>query len=93
MIKRVRYKFRLYIAGDGPHSMQAIANLNALCREHLPQRHTIEIVDVFRDPQRALADGVLLTPLLLKLRPAPVREIVGSLEDSRSFLLALGLPN
>lgn len=86
------FKFRLYVAGDGPHSTQAIANLDALCREHLPERHEIEVVDVLREPQRALADRVMLTPLLLKLSPAPIRRIVGSLSQRASVLQTLGLP-
>jgi circadian clock protein KaiB len=87
-----QFKFRLYVAGDGPNSLQAIANLNALCREHLPERHEIEIVDVLREQQRALADGVMLTPLLVKLSPAPIRKIIGTLSRREPVLQALGLP-
>jgi circadian clock protein KaiB len=86
------FKFRLYVAGDGPNSNQAIANLNALCREHLPERHEIEIVDVFREPQRALADGVVLTPMLVKILPAPIRKIIGCLSQPKPLLRALDLP-
>ncbi len=88
----VSFKFRLYVAGDGPHSTQAIANLRAVCTEHLPERHEIEIVDVLREPGRALADGVMLTPLLVKLSPAPIRKIIGSLSQRASVLQTLGLP-
>jgi circadian clock protein KaiB len=86
------FKFRLYIAGDAPHSAQAIANLTALCLEHLDQRHAIEIVDVLCEPLRALTDGVMLTPLLVKLSPAPIRKITGSLSQRTMVLQALGLP-
>ncbi len=86
------FKFRLYVAGDSPNSAKAIANLRALCRELLDVRHEIEVVDVLREPKRALEDGVLLTPLLVKLSPSPVRKIVGSLNQRESVLEALGLP-
>ena len=46
MKKAVHFTFRLYVAGDAPNSTQAIANLRALCSEHLPERYEIEIVDV-----------------------------------------------
>jgi circadian clock protein KaiB len=85
------FKFRLYVAGDAPNSVRAIANLYALCREHLPDRHEIEVVDVLRDSRRALADGVLLTPMLVKLLPAPQREIVGTLSHTQVVLHSLGL--
>jgi circadian clock protein KaiB len=86
------FKFRLYIAGDGPYSAQAIHNLDAICREHLPGQHEIELVDVLLNQARALADGVMLTPLLVKLSPQPVRRIVGTLENIPAFLLSMGLP-
>jgi circadian clock protein KaiB len=87
------FKFRLYIAGDAPNSVQAVANLNALCRKHLPERHIIEIVDVILEPKRALADGILLTPTLVKFLPLPVRKIVGNLGQTQTVLDALGLVN
>jgi circadian clock protein KaiB len=92
MNNRTQYKFRLYISGLSPNSVQAVANLNALCREHLAGRHEIEIVDVLKDPKRALSDSVLLTPTLVKLSPAPVRKIVGTLSQTQTVLQALGLP-
>jgi circadian clock protein KaiB len=92
MSKPAHFKFRLYVAGDGPNSSQAISNLNAICREHLPERHEIEIIDVFRESHRALADGVVLTPMLVKVWPAPIRKIIGCLSQPRPLLLALDLP-
>jgi circadian clock protein KaiB len=86
------FKFRLYVTGDGPNSVQAIGNLQALCGRHLPGCHEIEIVDVLRDPKRGLADGVMLTPLLLKLSPEPVRKILGTLSKHETVLQSLGIP-
>jgi circadian clock protein KaiB len=85
------YRFRLYVAGDAQNSAQALANLNIICREHLRDRYTIEIVDVFREPERALADSIFMTPTLIKLGPHPVRRIVGTLSQSQPVLEALGL--
>jgi circadian clock protein KaiB len=91
MSRRIKFKFRLYVAGDAQNSIQAIANLNALCRAHLAGRHDIEVVDVFREPKRALADGIFMTPTLVKLAPSPTRRIVGSLSQTQPVLRALGL--
>ena len=85
------FKFRLYVVGGAQNSAQAIANLNALCQTHLPDRHSIEVVDVFLEPKRALADGILMTPTLIKLAPSPVQRIVGSLSQIERVLVALGL--
>jgi circadian clock protein KaiB len=91
MSRTIRFKFRLYVAGDAENSTQAIANLTALCDAYLPQRHHIEIVDVFREPKRALAEGIFMTPTLVKFAPSPVRRIVGSLSQTQPLLQALGL--
>lgn len=82
---------RLYVAGGAPNSMQAIANLEAVCAEHLKDGHRLEVVDVIEDPRRAMADGVLVTPSLIKLSPSPVARVVGNLSDRKRLLLALGL--
>lgn len=85
------FKFRLYVAGESLNSAQAQANLGLLCRTHLADRHEIEIVDVFREPKRALADGIFLTPTLLKLAPLPARRIVGILSPPQTVLQTFGL--
>ena len=85
------FRFRLYVAGDAPNSTQAIANLAAFCRAHLPGRHDIEVVDVFREPKRALAESIFMTPTLVVRTPPPVRRIVGTLSQTQTVLLALGL--
>lgn len=90
-MSRPAYKFRLYVAGDSPNSLLAITNLNAFCREHLPERHEIGLVDVLQEPRRALADNVLLTPMIVKISPGPVRRIIGNLSRREAFLAALGL--
>jgi circadian clock protein KaiB len=88
-----RFKFRLYVAGNGPNSTQAMTSLRALCQAHLSERHEIEVIDVVREPQRALADGVVLTPMLVKVSPLPVWMIVGNLSPPKTALAALGLPS
>jgi circadian clock protein KaiB len=50
-------------------------------------------VDVLREPQRALAEGVLLTPTLIKLSPAPVCKIIGTLSETPPLLHTFGLEN
>ena len=50
--------FRLYVAARLPNSQRALANLTEFCRQHLADRHRIEVVDVFESPERALADNV-----------------------------------
>jgi hypothetical protein len=46
---------------------------------------------VLEYPQRALADGILVTPSLAKLSPRPATKIVGNLSDKSSVMHALGI--
>lgn len=91
MSRRAVFKFRLYVAGDAPNSTQALTNLGVFCQTYLLDQHEIEVVDAFRDPKRALLDNILMTPTLIKLGPAPVRRVVGTLSQTQHLLQALGL--
>jgi len=85
------HKFRLYVAGEAQNSQLAVANLTAICRRHLPGRHEIDIVDVLREPKLALINSIFMTPTLIRLAPAPVLRIVGTLSQTGTVLHALGL--
>jgi circadian clock protein KaiB len=85
------FKFRLYIAGEAPNSLKAIANLTQLCETYLPDRHEIEIVDICLDPGRALTEEIYMTPTLLTVFPCPGRRIVGTLSNTEPILQILGL--
>jgi circadian clock protein KaiB len=91
MSRRAPLRLRLYVAGHTRNSAQAIANLDALRASHLAAKCEVEVIDVTRHPRRALDDGVLMTPMLVKLSPAPVCRIVGTLSDATTVLEALGV--
>ena len=86
------YVFRLYLAGGAPNSVRALANLYAICRRHFPECHRIEVIDVLKEPLRALADAIVVTPTVVKLSPEPPQQIIGNLSEEEEVLRALGLP-
>jgi circadian clock protein KaiB len=85
-----RLRLRLYVAGTAPNSVRAISNTRAMCEEHFAHSHEIEIVDLLKHPERAMADEILVTPTLLKLSPAPTQRVVGNMSDTAQLLIALG---
>jgi circadian clock protein KaiB len=87
---RVKRSLRLYVAGNAPNSLNAVANAKAICEAHLGSQYELEIVDVLKHPRRALADGIIVTPTLLKLLPLPVQRVVGNLSDTGQVLRTLG---
>ena len=84
---------RLYVAGQAPNSAAAIRNLAILFPggKVSGQPVEIEIVDLLKEPLRGLADGVVLSPTLVRLAPPPVRRVVGNLSNHGAVLLALGV--
>ena len=82
---------RLYIVAGAPNSIAARANLASILAGVSASAYTLEIVDCLADPHRALAEGVLVTPTLIKSAPEPAQTIIGSLSDRRSVIAALGL--
>jgi circadian clock protein KaiB len=85
------FKFRLFVAENAENSAEAVTNLTAICRASLPDQYEIEVVNVFNEPKRALAEGIFMTPTLLKLAPLPAQRIVGTLSKTQIVLAALGL--
>jgi circadian clock protein KaiB len=88
--KKAVVLLRLYVAGNAPNSVHAIANAKALCMEHPANGYALEIVDLMLHPLRAVSDGIVVTPTLVKLSPRPVLRIIGTLSDTDAVLAALG---
>ena len=89
--QRAHYLFRLFIAGNGSNSRQALANLRRLCQEHLNGRCTIETVDVVKDFEAAVRNNILVTPALILVAPRPRVIVLGNLSDQQKVLHALRL--
>jgi circadian clock protein KaiB len=85
----VHVRLRLYVSGNAPNSVRAIANAKVICASYFESRCDLEIVDLLTQPLRALADEIIVTPTLIKLLPLPVQRVVGNLSDTSQVLLAL----
>jgi circadian clock protein KaiB len=86
-----RFHFQLYVTGNTLRSTQAVANLRALCDEHLDGRYELEIIDLYQQPGRAAAGQVIASPTLVKVLPAPIMRMVGNLADREQLLIKLDL--
>ena len=85
------WTLRLYVAGQGPRSVAAFANLNRICEEHLAGRYRIEVIDLLEHPQLARGDQILAIPTLVRRLPLPVRKIIGDLSNTERALVGLDL--
>lgn len=91
MMEQDGYNLRLYVAGQTPRSMMAIANLNKLCEEHLAGRYTIEVVDLMKNPALAQRDQIVAIPTLIRQLPEPLKRIIGDLSNSEKVLVGLDI--
>ena len=82
---------RLYIAGQTPKSLTAIANLKRICEQHMDGDYHIDVVDLMANPQLAASDQILAIPTLVRKLPEPVRKIIGDLSSTQRVLVALEL--
>jgi circadian clock protein KaiB len=85
------YILRLYITGANHHSMMAVKNIKTICEAYLPGAYTLEIIDVYQQPQLAGSEDIIAAPTLVKLQPAPRRKLIGDLSDTGRVLAALDL--
>jgi circadian clock protein KaiB len=81
---------RLYVTYGAPNSIMAVDNLNAIFKD-LPDRCNLEIVDILKDPLRAIEDGILVTPTLVKFEPPPPVSLIGNLNEKKKVIDILGL--
>lgn len=85
------WDLRLYVAGNTPKSIAAIANLKKICAEHLGDRYTIEIVDLTKNPTLARRDDIVAIPTLVRKLPVPIRKIIGDLSSTERVLVSFDL--
>ena len=85
------YNLRLYVAGQTPKSITALANLKKICEEHLVGRYQIEVIDLLEHPQLAAGDQILAVPTLVRRLPEPLKRIIGNLSNMERVLVGLNL--
>ena len=85
------WNLRLYVAGQTPRSLHALANLQKICEDHLRGMYRIEVVDLLENPQLSSGDQILAVPTLVRRLPTPVKKIIGDLSNTERVLVGLDL--
>ena len=89
--KKKTYDLRLYVAGETPKSITALANLRKICEEHLAGEYAIEVIDLVKNPHLASGDQILAIPTLVRKLPSPIRTIIGDLSNTERVLVGLNI--
>lgn len=82
---------RLYVAGQTPKSVTALANLEECCEQYLRDLYKLEVVDLLVNPQLAEGNQILAIPTLVRKVPEPFRKLIGDLSNEVRVLVGLGV--
>lgn len=85
------YNLRLYVAGQTPKSVAAIANLKKLCDRHLAGRYNMQVIDLMKDPALAQRDQIVAIPTLIRHLPEPIKRVIGDLSNAERVLIGLDI--
>jgi circadian clock protein KaiB len=72
-------RLRLYVASGAPNSVTAHDNLKLVLEENGVDAE-LEVLDVFEHPEEAARDGVMVTPMVVRVSPEPAVRMFGTLE-------------
>lgn len=86
-----RWELRLYVAGETPRSVEALARLKRICEDHVPGLYAIEVVDLLKNPTLAVGDQIIAIPTVVRRLPAPMKRIIGDLSDLDRVIVGLDL--
>jgi circadian clock protein KaiB len=84
-----RWNLRLYVAGQTPKSVMALANLKRICDEHMNGEYSVEVIDLMENPQLARRDQIVAIPTLVRELPSPLKRIIGDLSNTERVLVGL----
>ena len=84
-----KYVLRLFVAGATARSRQAILHARQLCEVELKDDSTLEVIDIYQQPQLARDNQIVATPTLIKEFPRPVRRFIGNLSNTAGLFVEL----
>ena len=86
-----KYILRLFVAGATARSRQAVLRVRQLCEAELKDNCTLEVIDIYQQPELARANQIVATPTLIKELPQPVRRFIGNLLNTVGLFTELDL--
>ena len=89
-----RIMLNLYVVSNNPVIQQYVEQLSAvLAAAYQPGYWSLNVVEVLGMPEKALANDVFATPMLVREIPEPVLKLLGNLSKMHSVLAAITAQN
>jgi circadian clock protein KaiB len=87
----IRYVLKLYVAGQSPKSVNAIANIKKICEANLQGHYVLDVIDLYQQPQLAQGEQIIAVPTLIRKLPSPLRRVIGDLSSIERVLAGLDI--
>jgi circadian clock protein KaiB len=84
-----KYILRLYLAGMNTENQDTILDLKRMLKEKLGENYTLEVIDVFDQPELAEGDRIIATPTAVKAMPGPVQKVILDFNSKERLLMGL----
>ncbi len=88
---RPEYRLDLFVADCTPRSRIAIHSVTELCEKKLKGHYSLNIIDMYKHPDRVRKEQILAAPTLLVKSPFSRLKIIGDLSKPEQILSKLGL--
>ncbi len=85
----LRYRLTLFVTGATARSLRAVENVRRFCEQELSGLYELEVIDLYRFPERAKVDQVVAAPTLLRHWPNPARYAIGDMSNTASLRAAI----
>jgi len=85
------YRLQLYIAGMNPRSIKALQSVKEFCSKHLEGDYSIEVIDIYRHPEKAREENLVVAPTLVKQLPPPLVRFIGDLSREEVLIEGMGV--
>ena len=89
---KIEFAFSLYITGASPNSARAIKNIVELLQAQIPEKYSLDVVDVYQQPEISEHVNIIALPMLIRTFPGPERRLIGDLSDREKIIARLELP-
>ena len=81
---------KLYVVGESPAGRRAINNVMKMMEGFFHEQWSLEVIDILENPELAVRERIIATPVLIRADPPPFCRIIGDLSDSERVRAYLG---
>src|SRR5438876_862732 len=85
------FLLRLFVAGMTARSTRAVANIRAICEQHLRGAYVLEVINLHAEPASARGEQIVAAPTCVRQLPRPVRRVIGDMSDTARVIAGLDL--